>query len=301
MKKLILLSLFLAAIMTACYDEYKTDYVYTGAYFSYQHPARTVIMEDDQENFEIKVGAVYGGRYSYGGVTETVNFTIDESLITDNTEYTDKGIQVMPSSWYTLSSESEINLVNENVGYVTVTIDREALVSNPEASQNTYAIPFKMTEATTDSILEGKDYSIVVVKFKNQWDGRYYIKGSDKTLDATGTEISEMVYSNDALVLNSYVYLNTTARDVVTVARIGAQEDGNKYTYQMQVRESDGTGIITAADGSDITLVAGGSNYDYANNRFICKYNYTMDGVEHSVTDTLIYSNTEIVLEDWMD
>ena len=49
-----------------------------------------------------------------------------------------------------------------------------------------------MTGATTDSILADKNFSIVVVKFKNEFDGRYYVKGEDKTLNADGTVASSL-------------------------------------------------------------------------------------------------------------
>ena len=299
MKKLILLSLFLAAIMTACYDDYTSDYEYTATYFSQQYPVRTVIVDPESDVFEIKVGAVYGGRYSYDGASETVTFAIADTLITNNQEYVDMGLKVMPPSWYTLSDDSEIMMQGSNAGFVSVTINKDLLLAHDDASENTYAIPFLMTGATTDSILADKNFSIVVVKFKNEFDGRYYVKGEDKTLNADGTVASSLVYSNPALVLNKFIFLNTTAKNKLSVPRIGSNEEGQSFVYSMEIRNDDGSVLLSSEAGSAVTNLVGEAQYDFATRKFICKYNYSYDNFEHTVTDTLIYANTEINMESW--
>ncbi|GAF02778.1 DUF1735 domain-containing protein [Saccharicrinis fermentans] len=300
MKKLILLSLFLAAIMTGCYDEYKTDFDYTAAYFSYQTPVRTVIIDPEVDNFVIKVGAMYGGRYDYGGQSESVVFSIEDTLITNNTVYTDKGIKVMPESWYTLSDDSEIKISNDNAGFVDVSIIKDSLVKYPEAANNTYAIPFLLKEATTDSILENKNYSIVVVKYKNEFDGRYYIKGKDDELAPDGSVVSSVVYNNPSLVLNNYMFLNTVEQDVVK-SRVGSKRLFSDYDYNMKIRSSDGKAILSLAESSKMTDFVGNAKYDFGEKMFVCNYTYTMNAVKHSVVDTLVYANTEIELEDWLN
>jgi len=299
MKKIILFPLFLAFILTACYDEYQTDYDFTAAYFSYQYPVRTVVMDPTVDKLEIQVGAAYGGKYSYEGTSATLDFTIDETLITTNSDAIAQGIKVMPKSWYTLSDESKIKITNSNVGFVNVTIKRDSLAKYPAAAANTYAIPFKLTGASTDSILATKDFSIVVVKFKNEFDGRYYVKGTDKTLNADGAVVSSAVYSNPSLVLNKYIYLTTLKKDMLMVPRVGNSEDGTKFRYNLQYRSSDGKGILSADPASSVTLLVGAAQYNFAKKSFICSYNYKYKDIEHSVVDTLIYSNTEFKIESW--
>lgn len=300
MKKTILLfSLFLALVMTACYDDYTSDFDYTACYFSYQYPVRTVIVDPKADNFEIQVGVTYGGRYAYSGYSETVDFKIADTLITNNSTYTGKGIKVMPPSWYTLSNPSKIDIIDTNAGAVTVTIKKDSLTAYPGATKNTYAIPFLITGASTDSVLANKNYSIVVVKFKNEFDGRYYVKGVDKQLNTDGSVASKLIYSNSALVLNKYVFLNSYSKSGLTVPRIGSNESKTDYVYNMEVRTTDGTGLLIPNAGSKVKELVGAAKYDYAAKSFICNYNYKLDGVEHSVTDTLIYSNTEIVQESW--
>ena len=299
MRKIILLSMVLAVFLTACYDEYTSDYEYTATYFSHQYPLRTVIVDPESDVFEISVGAVYGGRYSYESASETVTFAIADTLITNNQEYVDMGIKVMPPSWYTLSDDSKIMMQGSNAGFVKVTINKELMLAQDDASMNTYAIPFLMTEATTDSILAEKNFSIVVVKFKNEFDGRYYVKGEDKTLNADGTVASSLVYSNPALVLNKFIFLNTTAKNKLSVPRIGSNEEGQSFVYSMEIRNDDGSVLLSSEAGSAVTNLVGEAQYDFATRKFICKYNYSYDNFEHTVTDTLIYANTEINMESW--
>lgn len=299
MKKLIIFSLFLAVVMTGCYDEYTSDFENTAAYFSYQYPVRTVLIDPEMDNFEIEVGATYGGKYSYSGASETIGFVIADTMITNNSEYTDLGIKPMPASWYSLSNSSELTIVNDNVGFVKVTINKDSLTAHNDATMNTYAIPFLMTTASTDSILEGRDYSIVVVKFRNEFDGRYYVKGVDNTLDVDGSVASSLPYSNPDLVLNKYIFLSSASKEELLVPRIGSNQNGSNFVYNMKFRATDGTAILSPIESSDVKELVGGAQYDFATKTFICNYNYKYGGVEHSVVDTLIYSNTEINMESW--
>lgn len=285
--------------MTACYDEYKTDFEYTAAYFSHQYPVRTVTIDPEVDMMEINVGAAYGGKYSYDGVTESVNFAIADTLITDHPDYTDMGIKLMPSSWYTLSDDSKITMTNSSVGFVNVSIKRDSLIKYPDAVNNTYAIPFLLTGASTDSILSNKNFSIVVVKFKNEFDGRYYVKGVDNELNVDGTVASSMVYSNSALVLNKYIFLSSIAKDALSVPRIGNNENANNFVYNLQYSSSDGSALLSADPNSSVKTLVGAAQYDYAEKTFVCKYFYKYNNVEHSVVDTLIYSNTELNIESW--
>ena len=299
MKKLLLFSGFLAFLMTGCYEDYKTDYEYTAAYFANQYPVRTVIIDQDADLFEIKVGATYGGKYSYDGTSQILDFAIEDTLITNNPEFVDMGIKVMPSSWYTLSNNSTINIKNSNIGFVNVSIIKDSLIKHPEASKITYAIPFKLIASTTDSILASKSFSIVAVKFKNEFDGRYYVKGTDNTLNLDGSIASSSVYSNPALVLNKYIYLNTKEKDVLEVPRIGTNESASNFVYNLKFRPSDGTALLSAVPGTNIIELVGGAQYNYEKKLFINKYNYKYNNIEHMVIDTLFYQNTEIKMESW--
>ncbi|CAZ97473.1 Hypothetical lipoprotein [Zobellia galactanivorans] len=299
MKKITILPLLLTFLMTACYDEYQTDFESTAAYFANQYPVRTVILDPGSDTFEINVGATYGGKYSYDGASVTLNYTIADTLITNNTEYTDMGIKVMPPSWYTLSDPSTINIVDSNVGFVNVTIKRDSLVKYPAGAQNTYAIPFLLTGGTTDSILDSKKFSIVAVKFKNEFDGRYYVKGKDDELNQDGSVASSIEYNNPALVLNKFIFLTTKERDMLSVPRVGDNESGSDFTYDLKFRPSDGSALLSADPNSEITELVGSAQYDHDNQSFICKYNYRYNDAEHSVIDTLIYANTEIKMESW--
>ena len=299
MKKLLILSLFLAVVMSACYDEYKSDFDYTTAYFANQYPVRTVIIDPAVDQVQVGVGATYGGKYSYSGNSETVDFVIADTMITNNSAYTDLGIKLMPESWYTLSNESQIEIKDNNLGFVYVNIIKDSLVSHNDAAATTYAIPFLITSASTDSILLEKNFTIVAVKFKNELDGRYYVKGVDKTLDVNGAVVDSLTesYSNPALVLNKYAFLSTVSKNSLSVPRIGVEE-GETFMYNLEF-SSNGNCTLSADDASAVTVLAGTAQYNADDKTFICNYTYTHDGNNHQVVDTMIYSNTEINNESW--
>lgn len=304
MKKLMLIfSLCLVFVMTACYDDYKSDFDNNAVYFAYQYPVRSMIVNPATDEMKFEVGAAYAGKYSYGDVNKTVNFEIVDSLVTKNQDCIDKGIKLMPSSWFTLSDDSKMVIENDNAGSVWVNLVKDSLLAHNDAANITYAIPFKITSTTADSILEGKDFTIVVVKFKNEYDGRYYVKGSDIRFDAVGNPTDTTNYfveHKDALVLNKYVYLNTISPDEVSISRIGQYEDGSKYTMIMKIEPVEGKADISADASSAIKPIIGKSKFDFNTSKFASEYTFTDEqGFTHTAVDTLIYSNTEMKVEEW--
>lgn len=287
MKKIVLF-IFMGTLFLfqACYDDYKEDYIYSATYFPRQFPLRTLV-ETEGQDMTFEIGAVLGGKYSNGS-NEQVAFVIQDTFLNaDNyPQYTK-----LPDNYYTLESSNITIPSGQFKGSTTVTLNKDLFLNDPLAVGENYALPVEMVSTTADSILEGKHYSIIVVRFYNQYHGWYYVKGTDTNT----SDNSVVTYSEEDLVLNEDMLLETLSKDELSVPYAGnpnVSGRGMKFTIN--------NGGVTISDGTGITNVSGTGTYDSGTRNFSIEYNYTDgSGTVHSVQETLIYRNTELVLEEW--
>lgn len=178
-----------SVLMTSCYEDYIKSNTFAGVYFTYQEDVRSVIVGEDSD---FKVGAVLVGQLDNDS-RRVVNFTIDDKLVTpdvlDNLknsaiDYNKNAVnnvnelEPMPKDWYSLSNESEMIIEKGKFsGGVTVKIDVDKMTANPETKNAKYAIPFMIERADADSIMEGKDVSVIAVKYECKLYGNYYHYG----------------------------------------------------------------------------------------------------------------------------
>lgn len=213
MKK-ILIVFIMAGLLAGCYDDFRLDYPYTTVAFSTATGGsndlgvlhRTVVKG---EGLNIEFGCYLAGVLE-NNEERWADFIIDPDLLS-GTPYT-----LMPASMYTLSNSSRFVIPKgEYIGSVTVTIDSAAFLNDPMAADFNYAIPFRLTDASVDSINSSQDTKIVALKYINQYEGFYNHTGSYVTYDAGGTEISSGTIDNvidaitielDTVTMNGTVY-----------------------------------------------------------------------------------------------
>jgi len=307
MKKYNIIFIFLAAILIGgCeqYEDYKVDYKFSSFYFPYQKPLRTVVMG---KGMDFEVGVVLGGRRD-NQQKETVQYEIDTTLL-DGT-----GLEPLPEDYYTLSNESQMVIPSGSInGRVTVELDSALFVDDTTSHEVTYALPFKITEASVDSVLRGdynestgsyevgpKDYTIVAIKYINSYHGTYYHKGIEYVYDADDNPVDTNVFSFPNLINNFTWDLNTAGPNQLITTGIGGNHSGN---YAMKLLLDGGNVRIENVDDSqsEITSVVGGSSsYDPEKQEFYLDYSYTdSDGMRHEAMDTLVFRDNGMEFETW--
>ena len=292
---LVIISIGLMFLTQGCYEDYITDFDYTTTYFTYQYPRRTLVV-DPYEKMTFDFGVVLGGKYS-NDKDERVEYEIDRSLLDD---YPD--LKLLPEDKYQLSNNSGVLTIpsGEFIGRVTVTLDKEWFLNQDDALQGAYALPVRIFNQTADSIPEGKDFSIIVLRYDNEYYGKYWLKGQDNTYDFFGQEIeSEEVYTNKDLVSNRLVTLSSSAKDQVRASYIGMYAGGN-YTMDLTVRSEDGLVAITPSPGSAVQEIKGHGYYTERDRQFVLDYTYYLDSYKHEVKDTLYYVGPgEVYVDTW--
>ena len=205
MKKIIALFL-LMVIMASCYEDYLKDFDYDGIYFPYQVNVRTLVVG---EGMKIQVGVVLGG-VRENDRDRVVQYQIDNSLINESSLTEMKNatlshikdaagpvneLKLLPSSYYTLSDNSRFLIKKgEHSGTITLQADSATLLADASTIIPTYALPLRIIQADADTVLSGKEYALIGIKYENMLFGNYWHGGVTVEKDAGGNVVNTIQY-----------------------------------------------------------------------------------------------------------
>ncbi|MEI7422978.1 MAG: DUF1735 domain-containing protein [Prolixibacteraceae bacterium] len=175
--------------LASCYGDYLTDYTFSGVYFPYQNDVRTFVVG---EGMKIEVGVTIGG-IRENTKDRIVNFALDGSLITPamlarfkaaaNGYIKDPVAPVtafsqLPSNYYTISNSNTMVIKSgDHMGSVVIKPDSTIFLSDPATKFANYVLPFNITKADADSILEPKRYAVIGLRYDNMLFGKYFHGG----------------------------------------------------------------------------------------------------------------------------
>lgn len=280
MKKInILYCVLCVLLISSCYEDYTKDYNYSTAYFASQKPLRTVIADRDMP---IRVGVAIGGKREVD-VNDWAEFEIDPALLTGT------GLEVLPKEYYTLSDNNTFRISKNTLAVADVAITfTNAFYEDVACTETHYALPFRVTSSSLDKILEGQDYSIVVVKYISTYHGTYYIKGKVSELDASGGIVSTESYGKTDLSKNDTREVSTLAKNVLLRQGVGNNTIVANEKVKMAFQSDHKVKVETADGGIEITEGSGTFNDSGENLEISLKYRYTKSGKKYEVEETLI-------------
>ena len=227
--------------------------------------------------------------------------------------------KLLPEDYYSLSDNHTIIIPKGKfLGTIKLTLNKEKFLTDPLAVENTYALPIRITESSTDQILKGdveagieaKDYTIIVIKYISEFHGVYYHRGQRSAYDNSGNLIETLKYvgdhEEDMYIKNLVWNLGTINASSLTTDGIAEFLSGtSKYSMILHVNEDNSVSISDnlIPGSSQITGIKdlGASKYDREKKQFYLNYEYTdaASGIRYVMADTLIYRNTEMKLELW--
>lgn len=219
------------------------DFDYQTVYFARQTPVRTIVLGNDEvypndldNAHQCQIYAVMGG-VNENKKDRSIQIAVDESLC-NGLQFSDgRDIKPMPSSYYTLSSNTITIKRGQIMGAVDVQLtdaffaDTANCVESTSSSEKvTYVIPIRMV-SSTDSILSGKDYILYAINYKNKYHGCWLSRGTDiiKNEGKTDSTVSRMP---DYWEKADLVYLTTA----------GLQKSRYNITTNVNVIDSTGSG-----------------------------------------------------------
>jgi hypothetical protein len=287
-------------LMASCekYEDYVNDYDHTTAYFGTQKPLRTIVARDVME---FEVGAAIGGIREDNGV-HSVNFEVDANLLNEIPEAA--GFQLLPEEYYTLGDASNFNIIKDHMRVVNVSLNRAAFTSDPLSITNTYAIPFRITSATVDSIpgseldiptIDSRNISILVVKYISPYHGTYYSKGVQHELDESGATVNTITFSDENLSQNMTKEFSTLALNTISTNKISADTNGQ---MDLTIGDDNSVDIATTA----VTVSENNSVYSLEDKTILLDYKFEKSGTMYHTLETLILRQDpelDLRFEEW--
>jgi len=271
MKKILLI--LSVVLFSACYEDYVVDYDYSGIYFTNQTDVRSFIVG---ERMTFDTGAILGGVLENTSKRE-VFFEIAPELLTDQVleqmrsskySYVKEALEgvehleFLPQEWYSLSNNEKMVIEKgKYAGILTITANDQFIQNPSETLKAKYALPLRITSADADSLIKGKEYTVIAVKYECKLFGNYYHYGEWTSYDAEGNETGK-----DA-VRFSLPMSENTINELVTNApyQVLATKAANLSGYKMLIQLNPVTNEVslTAPEGANYTIEAAGE----------CKYN----------------------------
>jgi hypothetical protein len=316
MKK-IFVFLLLSLVAVSCYDDYIFDYTYSGIYFPYQMDVRTFVVG---EGMKIEVGATLGG-VRENVKDRNVKFTFDNTLITPlmlakmqggATYIKDATTPVaallpMPANYYTLSNSNTIVIKKgQHMGSIVVRPDSAAFLADAATINATYVLPFSITEADADTVIQPKKTAVIGLKYENMLFGKYWHGGS--------ALVNRPLKSDTTL--KYYTVIPQPESKVWILKTVGPNTlYANGYFDQVTAKNE----MMLALSGTDITVTTvagstwpvtadGASTFNRSkllqNRKIILKYKYTntVNGYTYHCTDTLTFRNRiRDGVNEWQD
>jgi hypothetical protein len=191
MKKIFAL-IVLSIAMVSCYEEYLLDYPTTSIYFPNQVDVRTFVVG---EGMKFTVGAALGG-VRQNTIDRNVSFILDPTLITPerlaamkvsswahikNPATPVAALLPLPDNYYTMTPSTTTMVIKAGWHGGTVTIKADStnfLNDSVNTAFSTYMLPFYITAADADSILEPRRFALIGTRFDNMLFGNYWHGGA---------------------------------------------------------------------------------------------------------------------------
>lgn len=173
-----------ALAFTSCHnsDWEFDDYGTTTAYFAMQAPIRVITLGEDNEanvvddnNHQFHIYATFAGVYK-NNAERKLKYIVDPTLL----EGVD-GVELLPADYYTIQDPSTLTIPSGAMWGGTVVTLNDKFFADPKSAKVNYVLPVRITgiEANVDSVLEGRDYQLLAITYKNKHDGLWAYEGTD--------------------------------------------------------------------------------------------------------------------------
>lgn len=308
--------LIIALLFVSCYEEYVKDFDYDGIYFPNPVNVRTVVVG---EGMKIKVGAQLSGVLE-NTRDRNVNFVIDNNLVTPSILNTMKThswfwvsgpagkveeLKPLPSDYYTLSDPGRIIIKKGwHSGNVTLKIDSLKFLGTEGTLNPMYAIPFYITDADADTIIEKFRSTVIGIRYENKLFGNYLHGGVAVVKNAAGATVETLKYQTAVNQTNEIMQLSTVAPHALATNGYVRNRTGKP---EIILSLEGNNVIIGSAPGSTNTYEPDGESLFNGSKllqdrKIFLKYKYVENNLTYHCQDTLTFRNRiRDGINEWQD
>lgn len=312
-----------ALCAVSCYDDYVGDYDRIACGFANQTDVRSLIVG---EGMTFSTGVALGGTID-NEKDRYVDVALDYSLVNEQTYSLLKGhtfsyiaklmqnvpsISALPASIYELETGTGVAgrvciAKGSHLGKISIQVDSAAFLADAGRLYPKDVIPLKIISAEGIDIMEGRESSVIGVRYENTLFGNWYHGGHAVVKNAGGDVLREMDYPMSIPQADNLVWTLTTVSPFeLTANAVAASYNGN--AAQMKLRlEEDGSITVSSVPGAQFSVEPDGESRFIRSKllqdrKIVLKYKYEDNGETVHASDTLKFRNRiRDGVNEWQD
>lgn len=334
-KLMVLLTVLVGLVACENQEREFEDFGTTAVSFPFQRPARTLILgkygvgiNDNDNNHRFEIGVSLSGVYE-NKKNRKVHFEVDENLLAEATN-----VKPLKSDYYSIVTQSPVTIPSGSTkGRITVQLTDEFFadsLSFAALNMVNYVVPLVITDIEDiDTVLSGvatvdnpsrvrdtewsvvpKDYTLYGIKFINKYHAMYLRRGVD-VMTNDSNEVVSTVYRDEYVERDELVMVTITGENSVTMSNIvrrGALSSPGSVEIELTFDDNDNCTVQSfGSDGYNVTGTGqfvedagswGGQDHD----AIFIDYTYTdtNNSETHSVQDTLVVRDRNVVFEEFL-
>lgn len=317
-----IISLAVIAFCAAgCYEDYAGDYDTIACGFANQTDVRSLIVG---EGMEFSTGVALAGTIN-NDEDRIVKISTDLSLVGSGTLSQMKNhtfsyistlmkkvsaIDELPAAVYSLESDGGrpgyVTIKKgSHLGIINVKVDSLAFFETDRLYPHS-VIPLRISEARGCEIIEGRDYSVIGVRYENMLFGNYWHGGS-MDVEEGGETVERIDYHCTVPQADSKVWtLTTVAPFALTANAVSNGNNGSAAQMKLTLLPDDSIEIEPVAGASYEVTADGESYFDRSkllqDRKIILNYKYSSGTKTYHAHDTLYFRNRiRDGVNEWQD
>lgn len=323
MKTKIIVLAIVAACTVSCYDDYVSDYSKVACGFANQVDVRSLVVG---EGMTVSTGVALGGtinnekdrRIGIGVNYSLVNDDNYRALRNNTLSYIADLMKGVPSisalsggvyEIETATGDPGTALIHKgsHLGRITIKVDSAKFLSDAGRLLPKEVVPLSITDGNGTEVMEGKDYTVIALRYENMLFGNWYHGGVAETRDAGGNLLGTVAYPLTVPQAENKIWtLTTTGPFELTANGVGASFNGTKAQMTLTLGADDSITISPAA-GADFAVQPDGESR-FVRSRLlqdrmiVLKYKYDDGANTVHASDTLRFRNRiRDGVNEWQD
>ena len=323
MKSRIIILAIVAACAVSCYDSYVGDYSTVACGFANQTDVRSVIVG---EGMKFSTGVALGGTIS-NDKDRHISIGTDFSLVTDDTWTLMRNhtfsyianlmknvpsISALPASLYELETEGGntgdvLIRKGSHLGTIVVKIDSAAFLADAGRVYPKNVIPLVIVDGNGTDVIEGKESTVIGVRYENMLFGTWYHGGYSEEYDAGGNLLDAKVYKTTIPQADNLVWTLTTVEPfALTVNAVGSEFNGSSAQMKLTLGADDSITVSSVAGAKYAVQPDGESRFLRSkllqDRKIVLNYQYVNGANTVHAHDTLTFRNRlRDGVNEWQD
>lgn len=320
--KTILLAVF-ALMAVSCYDDYVSDYSKVACGFANQVDVRSLIVG---EGMSFSTGVALGGTID-NDKDRRISIGVDYSLVNEDNYNALKNstlsyisnlmagvpaIGALSGGMYEIETEAgdpgtALIRKGSHLGKIRIVVDSARFLSDAGRLLPKEVIPLSIIDGNGTEVIEGKEHTVIALRYENMLFGNWYHGGVAEIRDAGGNLVDTEVYSIAIPQEDNKVWtLTTTGPFELTANGVGSEFSGSKAQMTLSLGTDDSITVSSVAGADYAVQPDGESKYIRSkllqDRMIVLSYKYADGANTVHARDTLRFRNRiRDGVNEWQD